>query len=79
MEIYSTGDEDREQLLDFHGQGPFQVQDNPKLKLAHEKFWSKLLKSCNQLQEEQLKPLAIWHCPIPGLIGVIQMVKLKFI
>ncbi|KAL3095032.1 hypothetical protein niasHS_006383 [Heterodera schachtii] len=39
---------------------------------VYEKFWTNLLKSCNQLQEEQLKPVAIWTAAVPGLVGVIQ-------
>uniref|UniRef100_A0A914GWM9 Uncharacterized protein n=1 Tax=Globodera rostochiensis TaxID=31243 RepID=A0A914GWM9_GLORO len=51
------------------------LHDNGVERAVYEKFWTNLLKSCNQLQEEQLKAVAIWTAPVPGLIGVIQMCR----
>uniref|UniRef100_A0A1I8B7X5 ER membrane protein complex subunit 1 n=1 Tax=Meloidogyne hapla TaxID=6305 RepID=A0A1I8B7X5_MELHA len=48
------------------------LPDETKIKQAYEKFWSDFLKTCDQLQEESLEPLAFWQSEFTGLIGVIQ-------
>uniref|UniRef100_A0A914L7G2 Nuclear pore complex protein Nup160 homolog n=2 Tax=Meloidogyne incognita group TaxID=654580 RepID=A0A914L7G2_MELIC len=48
------------------------LHDETKIKQAYEKFWADFLKTCDQLQEESLEPLAFWQSGSTGLIGVIQ-------
>jgi len=54
------------------------LHDETKIKQAYEKFWADFLKTCDQLQEESLEPLAFWQSGSTGLIGVIQKVKINF-
>jgi hypothetical protein len=61
--------EDEDILIDYASS-----KDDARPKKIYEKFWSDFLKTCNQLQEESLQPLAIWHSSVTGLTGVIQMV-----
>ncbi|KAF7637423.1 hypothetical protein Mgra_00003167 [Meloidogyne graminicola] len=48
------------------------LPDETKLKQSYEKFWMDFLKTCDQLQEESLEPIAIWQSEPIGLIGVVQ-------
>ena len=51
------------------------IANDNKLRASREKFFQNLLKSCNQLQEADAFPLALWHTDTLGLVGVIQMVR----
>lgn len=53
----------------------FNTLKSDKMKAAVKKFWKELLRSCNQLQEEDLIPLSFWHSHHLGLVGVVQKVS----
>lgn len=52
----------------------FNILKDGKLKIAINQFWNNLLKSCNQLQENEIQPIAFLQSESLGLIGIIQQV-----
>lgn len=52
------------------------VVDQSLLANAYERFWLEVQKCCNQFQETQLYPIAVWHSPTLGLVGTIQSVSI---
>lgn len=60
--------EDGSALLNYN------ILKDGKLKNAIDKFWNNLLKCCNQLQENEIQPLAFLQSELLGLIGIIQQV-----
>jgi hypothetical protein len=72
-QVYMANDIDGDGLGDAMLDYGLLREDN-KLRNAYEKFWFDFQKTCNQLQEERLAPLALWHSSTTGLTGVIQMV-----
>lgn len=53
----------------------FNVKNEAKLKAANIKFWQSLLICCDQLQEDDLKPLGFLYSGNLGLLGIVQVVS----